>query len=124
MNSLVRIATVALSLCVSGGLAVGVAHATDEPDQLITGKKLLIKHKTDTSKNKIVFLSKDPSIVLPGAGNDPTQGGATLQVIDLGNEASTTLVLDSSRCARFPTASSTRARPATRARPSSSNKAR
>ena len=54
----------ALALC------GGSAHAVD---QFISGKKLLIKNKIgDTTKNKIVYISKDTTIALPaGATEDP-----------------------------------------------------
>jgi len=55
----------ALALC--GGSAFAV-------DQLITGKKLLITNPGGVSgaNNKIVYLSKDPTIALPGApAEDP-----------------------------------------------------
>lgn len=64
----------------------GKAVATDQPDQLLTGLKLIVKTKSsDPSKNKIVFKSKDSSFDLPNASNDPTLGGALLRVIDLGD---------------------------------------
>ena len=84
--------------------AVSVALATDQPDQLITGKKLLVKTSTDTTKNKVVFISKDDSFVLPDAGNDPTMEGATLTVVDLGGGAGTmTANLASTRWQALPT---------------------
>ncbi len=82
-------------------LAIGasVALALDQPDQLVTGKKLLIKtDANDTSKNKLVFVSKDTSFDLPNLSNDPTVNGAVLRVKDLGGTAgSITLSLPASR---------------------------
>jgi hypothetical protein len=41
-------------------------------DQLIAGKLLLIKNPPDPTKNRLVFLSKDPSIAIPGSvAEDP-----------------------------------------------------
>ena len=53
-------ATVAFTMA----LSIGTAHATDE---LLTGKKLLIKN--NPGGNKLVFLSKDPSITIGAAGS-------------------------------------------------------
>jgi hypothetical protein len=62
----------ALALC--GGYALAV-------DQLVIGKKLLIKNPpAGPTKNKVVYLSKDPSIAAPAVvGEDPRcipQGGS------------------------------------------------
>jgi len=60
----------ALALCGGGAFAA---------DQLLTGKKLLIKNPpSGVSKNKTVHLSKDPAITIGAAGGtgDPTCGGA------------------------------------------------
>jgi hypothetical protein len=54
----------ALALC--GGTAIAA-------DQLLTGKKVLIKNPpSGTTNNKIVFLSKDTDVAIPGAAvEDP-----------------------------------------------------
>jgi hypothetical protein len=74
------------------------ARASDQADQLVTGKKLIVKTDTnDSSKNKLVFVSKDTSFDLPNGSNNPTLGGATLTVIDLGGGSPLTLPLAASR---------------------------
>lgn len=96
-------------------LAIGasVALALDQPDQLVTGKKLLIKtDANDTSKNKLVFVSKDTSFDLPSLSTDPTVNGAMLQVKDLGGSAgSITLSLPASRWSTSAAAAARRIRP-------------
>jgi len=74
-------------------LVASAAAGNEQPDQLVTGRKLLIKHKSDTSRSKIVFLSKDSSFVLPNPGSDPTVEGATLQILDMATGAGATLAL-------------------------------
>ena len=57
-------------------LALGVASAAD---QLISGKKLLIKNPpSGAAQNKVVHMAKDPSITIasPGFGGDPQCSGA------------------------------------------------
>lgn len=64
----------AIVSCVA--LSTGVGHATD---QLIFGKKLLIKNPpSGTTGNKVVHLGKDPNITVGGAGGagDPQCSGA------------------------------------------------
>jgi len=72
----------ALAMC--GGSAFAV-------DQLIVGKKLLITNPpSGTDKNKVVYLSKDTSIAIPGsAAEDPRC------VIDGGSGAGGVLVVSS-----------------------------
>ena len=71
-------------LAVATALVLGASYA-GAADQLIVGKKLLIKNPpAGTSKNKVVFLSKDAGIAQPtGATEDPTVGGASLTVADI-----------------------------------------
>jgi len=97
MTSQTRI-VVTVALCAALGLAANRAEAANQPDQLISGKKLMIVHKSDTSKGKMIFLSKDTGFALPDASNDPTLNGATLTVLDLGTGGSSvTLTLDKTR---------------------------
>ena len=84
--------TVAVGLLIACAVAMGapLALASDQPDQLITGSKLIIKSNSgDPSKNKLVFVSKDDSFELPSPANDPTSEGAVLHVVDLGQPAGT-----------------------------------
>jgi hypothetical protein len=82
-----------IGLAVATALVLGASHA-GAADQLIPGKKLLIKNNADTSKNKVVFLDKSASIVQPtGATEDPTVGGASLAVADIETGESFTIPL-------------------------------
>src|SRR5262245_61382385 len=51
-------------LAVAAALVLGASSA-GAADQLIIGKKLLIKNTGDLSKNKVVFLSKDATLEQP-----------------------------------------------------------
>lgn len=79
------VGSVAFAITMLGGGSM-TAYAADQPDQLITGKKLLIKTNSgDTTKNKVVFLSKGGGFILPDSSNDPTAGaGAVLRILDTG----------------------------------------
>ncbi|HTO74376.1 MAG TPA: hypothetical protein VMJ30_11160, partial [Gemmatimonadales bacterium] len=91
-------------VCLSVALLVawcGRGYANTQPDQLLTGRKLLIKIDTgDPSRNKLVFVSKDTSFDLPDASNNPTAptGGGRLRVLDLAGSAGMfTITLDHTR---------------------------
>src|SRR5512139_2383232 len=94
-------AVTALSTFFLWGLAARAA-ANEQPDQLISGKKLLVKHKTDPNKSKIVFLSKDSSFVLPNGGSNPILEGATLQVVDMATGTGSTLTLAAPMWSEIP----------------------
>lgn len=80
-------------IAVAAALVLGASHA-GAADQLIIGKKLLIKNNADTSKNKVVFLAKDASIAQPSGGTeDPTVGGGSLTVADIETGESFTIPL-------------------------------
>lgn len=83
-----------IGLAVAAALVFGASHA-GAADQLIPGKKLLIKNPpSGPSKNKIVFLAKDASIAQPsGATEDPTVGGGSLTVADVETGESFTIAL-------------------------------
>src|SRR5437773_2743345 len=70
----------------------GAAYATD---QLVTGKKLLIKNLP--SGDKLVFLSKDPSIVIGAAGSaeDPQCAATGATVVKDGSDNQTYLAKNS-----------------------------
>jgi hypothetical protein len=74
-----RLPTVFLLLC-----CVGPAAATDQP---ISGAKLTLR-RSSSGKEKLVFVSKDPSFLFPaiGSADDPatgTPGGAIVEVSSL-----------------------------------------
>lgn len=72
-----------IGLAVATALVLGASYA-GAADQLIVGKKILIKNPGVTSKNKLVFLSKDASLEQPtGALEDPTVSGGSLTVADI-----------------------------------------
>ena len=77
---------------VAAALVLAASHA-GAADQLIVGKKLLIKNNADTSKNKVVFLAKDASIAQPSGTGDPTTGGGSLAVTDIETGESFTIPL-------------------------------
>jgi hypothetical protein len=82
-----------IGLAVAAALVLGASYA-GAADQLIVGKKILIKENADTTKNKLVFLAKDPSIAQPsGATEDPTVGGGSLTVEDIETGESFTIAL-------------------------------
>jgi hypothetical protein len=82
-----------IGLAVAAALVLGASYA-GAADQLIVGKKILIKENADTTKNKLVFLSKDASIAQPsGATEDPTVGGGSLTVEDIETGESFTIAL-------------------------------
>ncbi len=63
----------------SGNYTLSVTEPSDATP--ISGKKLLIKDKTDQTKRKIAFLSKDFAIdTTTGTGIDPVADGATFQI--------------------------------------------
>lgn len=84
------------------GIDADSAAANDQPDQLVSGKKLLIKHNSDPSKSKLVFISKDAAFALPNAGGNPILEGATLQVLDMATGLGSTFVLDASMWSAIP----------------------
>jgi Tol biopolymer transport system component len=63
--------------------------------QPIAGKKLLIKDKGTPSSRKLVFLAKDPNVVVPTAGGDgdPSRVGAQLHVLNPSSHQSATIDL-------------------------------
>src|SRR5262245_50916338 len=81
------------------GLTSGVP--SDAEDQALTGKKLLIKNPpAGATANKLVYLAKDPSVVVGAAGGagDPQcsgagGGGAILRVLASGGSGEVTLPL-------------------------------
>ena len=80
-------------IAIATALVLSASHA-GAADQLIIGKKLLIKNNADTSKNKVVFLAKDASIAQPSGGTeDPTVGGGSLTVSDIETLESFTIPL-------------------------------
>jgi hypothetical protein len=81
-------------LAVATALVLGASYA-GAADQLIVGKKLLIKNPpAGATKNKLVFLAKDTSIVQPtGPTEDPTVGGGSLTVEDIETGESFTIAL-------------------------------
>ena len=83
-------------LAVATALVLGASYA-GAADQLIVGKKLLIKNPpAGTTSNKLVFLSKDATLEQPtGPTEDPTTGGGSLTVEDIETAESFTILLPS-----------------------------
>ena len=64
--------------------------------QSVAGKKLLIKDKDGApSARKLVFMAKDPNVVVPTAGGDgdPSRAGAQLHVLNPSSHQSATIDL-------------------------------
>jgi len=75
------------ALVVCGGSALAV-------DQTIVGKKLLILNPlSGPANNKVVYLSKDTTILVPSGTEDPTVSGAQLTVGSVASGESFTISL-------------------------------
>lgn len=72
--------------CDDGNLVAGDGCEPDcslTPYALITGKRLLVRDRTDNAgRRRITFLSRDPGIAAPAraSAGDPRNGGAVLQI--------------------------------------------
>lgn len=78
-----------------GWIAFGLARYLGDPGK-VAGNKLLFKDNADTTKRKITFLSKDPTLdTTVGSGIDPITDGASLQIWNPTTSESVCLALPS-----------------------------
>ena len=76
-------------------VAAGTARAGSLATVLVDGKKILVKDSSDTTKRKVVLLSKDPDINTVSL--DPTVAGASLFLIAPGlNQLSSAFLMPAS----------------------------